>query len=89
MDVTFDPTKDAANRAKHGLSLTLAGSLDWESALVWTDIRSDYGETRQCALALLANRVHFVAFVDRSSARRIISLRKANEREVRRYAEND
>jgi uncharacterized DUF497 family protein len=38
---------------------------------------------------VLEDRVYFVAFVDRADGRRIISLRKANEREVRRYAEND
>jgi len=90
MNVTFDPAKDAANRAKHSLALALAGDLDWESALVWTDVRGDYyGETRQCALALLGDRVHFVAFVDRFGTRRIISLRKADERKVKRYAAND
>lgn len=89
MDITFDAAKDAANRAKHGLSLAQAGKLEWESALVWTDERSDYGEERQCALGLIGNRMHFVAFVDRPDTRRIISLRRANARETRRYAEND
>lgn len=49
-------------------------------------MRRDYGEPRQCALALLEIRLFFVAFVDRVDERRIISLRKANNREKMRYA---
>jgi uncharacterized protein len=51
-------------------------------------LRSDYGETRMAGLVPLDDRVYFVAFVDRAATRRIISLRKANIREVKRYVEN-
>ena len=37
------------------------------------------------ALAPLSDRLYVVAFVDRDSLRRIISLRKANRREVNHY----
>ena len=47
--------KDAVNQAKHGLSLALAAELEWETALIWTDNRKDYGEVRQSALVLLAD----------------------------------
>jgi len=87
MRIDFDPAKDAANQAKHGLSL--AADLEWGSAMVWTDGRKEYGETRQSALALIGQRLYFVAFVDRGDARRAISLRKANIREVTHYAKND
>lgn len=89
MEVTYDPAKDAANVEKHGVSLALAAELEWDSALVWPDARQTYGEPRQSALILLGARVYFVAFVDRADGRRIISLRKANPREVRDYAAND
>jgi uncharacterized DUF497 family protein len=89
INVTYDQIKDAANKAKHGISLALANALEWETALIWTDNRKDYGEVRQCALVLLENRLFFVAFVDRADERRVISLRKANDREVRRYVAND
>jgi uncharacterized protein len=89
MKITFDPAKDDANIAKHGVSLALVADLDWDAALVWTDGRRNYGEVRQSALAVLADRVYFVAFVDRADERRVISLRKANLREVKSYAAND
>jgi len=89
MRIEFDPTKDAANQAKHGVSLALAADLEWGSAMVWTDGRKEYGETRQSALAHIGQRLYFVAFVDRGNAHRAISLRKANIREVPHYAKND
>ena len=50
MRVEFDPAKDAANQAKHGVSLALAVELDWEAALVWFDARFDYEELRVIGL---------------------------------------
>lgn len=47
----------------------------------------DYGEPRQCAIAYIDLRLYHVTFVDRGEVRRIISLRKANRKEVNRYAE--
>ena len=85
MDIIFDSAKDVANINKHGLSLADAAKLDWETALVWPDTRYDYCEERQAALAALGRRVFFVGFVDRPEGRRIITLRKANAREVKRY----
>ena len=72
----------------HGLSLALAGELNWEAALVWVDDRFEYKETRMIALAPKTEILYYVAFVDRGKARRIISLRLANRREVKRYVEN-
>ena len=88
MHIEFDPIKDASNQIKHGLTLGMAVELDWESALVWVDDRIEYKEKRMIALAPQAEVLYFVAFVDRASARRIISLRRANRREVRHYVDN-
>jgi len=35
----------------HGVSLDLAGELDWDAALVWVDTRLEYHEMRMIALA--------------------------------------
>ena len=84
--IEFDPAKDEANVQKHGVSLAIAIELDWNTALTWFDARRTYGEPRQCALAVLGDRLYFVAFVDRGECRRIISLRKTNNREKLLYA---
>ena len=88
MQIKFDPAKDAGNLLKHGVSLALAIELDWEAALVWIDDRVEYGELRMIALAPKTEILYYVAFVDRGDVRRIISLRRANRREVKHYVEN-
>lgn len=85
MIVEFGPEKNRANMAKHGIPLSDAQCLDWNSALQWPDRRKDYGEPRWCALALLDGRLHHVAYVVRGTTWRIISLRRANRREWRTY----
>ena len=91
MNVTFDTAKDAANLAKHGVSLTESAGFEWGTAVVWPDTRRAYGEARMVALGYIGLRIMALVFVDRPpekpTERRIISLRKANSREVKRYAE--
>lgn len=86
MQIVFDLQKDLINREKHGVSLALANQLEWDWLLAMIDDRKDYGETRIIGFAPIADRVYCVVFVDRGDQRRVISLRKANQREVKRYA---
>ena len=86
INITFDPAKDAANRTKHGISMTDADMLDWDTALIEEDDRHDYGEARMLGIGYIGLRLHFVVFVERDGIKRIISLRKANPREYLRYA---
>jgi len=87
MDIAYDPDKDRLNKAKHGVSLAHAENIDWDLALESLDDRRDYGEDRYVALAPIGSRLFYVVFVDRGMKRRIISLRKANAREVKYYVE--
>jgi uncharacterized DUF497 family protein len=87
--IEFDPTKDESNQLKHGVSLAMATELDWDAAWVWVDGRFDYNEMRMIALAPKTEILYYVAFVNRGDVRRIISLRRANRREVKHYVEND
>lgn len=80
MKVTFDLTKNVANQDKHGVSLSKAQELEWDSALTWP-------EPRWCGIGYIGLRLYTVVFVDRAEDRRIISLRKSNRREVNRYAQ--
>ena len=88
VEITFDPDKDAANVAKHALSLALARDLEWDT-LQWTeDTRRTYGETRMAGYAFMGERLYGVVYVVRGDVLRVISLRKANQREVKSYVEN-
>jgi len=93
LQIEFDPKKDAANLARHGVSLALAAALDWDAALVWVDGRFGYDEMRMIALAPESDTLYYAAFVDRIDAqgeetRRIISLRRATRKEVKHFVEN-
>lgn len=88
MQIEFDVAKDASNQAKHGVSLGMAGELDWEAALVWFDHRYEYGELRMIALVPKSEILYYAAFVERGKVRRMISLRRANRREVKHYVQN-
>lgn len=80
MEFEWDETKDAANRAKHGLSLAEAVRLDWVGGEIEVDDR-DYGELRLIYYGPLDGRMMVCVHTLRGQARRIISLRKANKRE--------
>jgi uncharacterized protein len=49
------------------------------------DDRTAYGETRINALGEIDGRVYFVTYTWRGANRRIVSARKANDREQRKY----
>lgn len=85
MKVTFDPTKNQANFEKHGIFLNAADDFCWGSAFYQEDTRKDYGEKRYYVLGFLNNRLHAAIFTPRPDGIRMISLRKANAKEIRCY----
>lgn len=89
MQITFDEAKDALNKSKHGVSLSETTKLEWDDALIWQDTRRDYGEARMIALCVIGERLYCVVYVDRYETRRIISLRKANNKEKMIYVSNN
>ena len=84
----FDPAKDAVNRAKHGVPLVLAEVLFSGPYMAVADDRFDYGEARHVAFGRIQGRMFACVYVDRWAERRVISLRKANKKEVARYGES-
>ena len=88
MRVHFDPAKSERNIRNRGLSFESAADFDFESALVSVDDRLEYGETRYVALGMLAERLHVLCFTEAGDGIRVISFRKANSREVIRYAKD-
>jgi uncharacterized DUF497 family protein len=85
MKITFDPDKDAINRDKHGVSLAEAARLDWNGMQVVPDLRYAYGEDRYKGIAALGNRLYAVIYTPRDDVKRIISLRKASQKEFDEY----
>jgi len=86
MRIGFAPDKDAANRDKHGVSLAFGGDvLADPQRLVVRDTRFDYGEPRYVAYGMTEGRVWVCVYADWGETIRVISVRKANDREQRRY----
>ena len=86
MKIEFDPAKDAKNIAKHGVSLAVAESLEWDLILATEDTRDRYGDVRMVGFAPIGRKVYCVVFTEDDDVYRIISLRKALPKEVRGYA---
>lgn len=87
VDYEFDPIKDERNLDKHGLSLAEAEGFDWETAVVDEDTRKLYAEPRFEAKGFIGERLYVMVYCLRADVVRVISLRKANTREVKDYAE--
>ena len=85
MAITYDPAKNERNIATRGISFDRAADFEWSSALVVEDKRKDYGEARFQALGFIEGRLHMLVFTPRAGDTHVISLRKANDREVKRY----
>jgi uncharacterized protein len=83
--ISFDSVKNEANIELRQLAFTLVEELDWTSALIVEDERKDYGEKRFQVLGFIGNRLHAVVFTPRMGKIHVISLRKANVREVKQY----
>jgi hypothetical protein len=81
MEVEFDPAKNAANLAKHGISLSRV--VDLEDAVVVADDR--FEESRLRIYGLIDGQWHCAAVAMRSGIIRIISLRRAHWKEVKRH----
>ena len=84
--IGLDPGKDAANIVRHGMSPALAESLEWDLLVAAEDDREVYGELRHVGFAPIGRTVYCLAFTEENEIYRIISLRKAEPREVRYYA---
>jgi uncharacterized DUF497 family protein len=88
MPSNFDPTKDAANRRKHGISLAEGdGVLNDPLALTIED-SSAQGEQRFISVGVnVFGQLRVVVYALRGDIARIISVRKAEPKEIRTYEE--
>ena len=86
MEIEYDINKSQKNEQERGLSFELARQFELENAVIWIDMRENYGELRFNSIGYIGNRLYYMTFTGRAEVLRIISLRKANKREVKRYA---
>jgi uncharacterized DUF497 family protein len=84
VDIEFDPAKDAANVAKHGLSLADFAGFD-AMPMTIADTRSDHGEPRFRAFGRIDGVPHMIAYTLRERRVRLISFRRAHAKEMRRH----
>jgi uncharacterized DUF497 family protein len=87
MDIEFDPDKRDKTLAERGLDFARAGEVFAGPTLTQRDSREDYGEDRYITAGLLDGRMVVMVWTPRGEARRIISLRKANDREIEKHAQ--
>lgn len=86
MQIEYDPAKRDATMLKRGLDMAEAGTVFETEILTVEDGRMDYGELRFVTVGYLNARMMFVAWTPRGSIRRIISMRKANDREIAKFS---
>lgn len=80
----FDPRKNRSNRLKHGLGLDEFDGFD-DMPIVLDDCRLDHGEARYRAFGRISGIGYMIAFTLRGERLRLISFRRAHEKEIRRY----
>ena len=86
MEFDWDETKSDACLKEREFDFTFAVRCFWDPhRLISRDSRFDYGEDRFQLLGQIDKRVFFVTYTLRAEVIRIISARKANQREVKRY----
>ena len=85
MEISFYSAKSEKNVLVRGVPFELEAEFAWDGALIVEDLRKGYGERRFQALGLIGDRLHMMVFTPRANKAHVISLRKANKREVKRY----
>jgi uncharacterized DUF497 family protein len=83
--ITFDPAKRAETLRERAIDFRDAKHVFAGRTLDVEDIRFDYGETRIQTIGYLAGRMVMVVWTPRGRARRVISMRKCDAKEQKRY----
>ncbi|HET9639456.1 MAG TPA: BrnT family toxin [Allosphingosinicella sp.] len=84
MAFEFDPAKDEANWERHGRRLSEFAGFD-DDPVVMADVRRDYGENRYRAFGRIDGLPHCLVFTYRGANIRLVSFRRAHEKEIDRY----
>lgn len=87
MKFEWDEQKNWINIRKHSISFEDAKAIFEDVRISAVDARHSYGEIRKISLGTIHGRICVVVYTERKGVTRIISPRKANQRERRRYNE--
>ena len=85
MEISYDGVKRALTLEKRGLDFSDAARLFAGPEYTVADDRTEYGEERFQTYGLIGDRLVIVVWTARGEARHIISMRKCNERERKKY----
>jgi uncharacterized DUF497 family protein len=81
----WDERKRASNLRKHGVDFAIVERFEFDAAAIVADDRKDFGEPRYRAFGAIEGRLHVLIFTARGAQTRVISLRRANDRERKNY----
>lgn len=84
--ITFDPAKRDKALVERGLDFNDAEIIFAGATFDREDTRRDYGERRIMTVGFLRGRMTIVGWTPRGADRHVLSMRKANAREQKRYA---
>ena len=87
MRIAFDPAKNERNIRERGIDFATVEQFEFDTAYRVEDQRRDYKETRILAYGYIGVRLHVLCFKKVKGGIRVISLRKANRREQKKYDE--
>ncbi|NBI42351.1 BrnT family toxin [[Haemophilus] felis] len=85
MKIEFDSNKSEKNSQERGLPFDDVKAFDWQTAVIIPDVRFDYPEPRLTATGFIDERLYVICFTPIVRGIRVISFRKANKREVKKY----
>jgi len=83
--ITYDPNKREKTLKERGLDFAGASEVFSGQKLEFPDLRRTYGEERIITVGFLRERMVVIVWTPRGEARHIISMRKANEREKKKF----
>lgn len=86
MQIEYDTDKRNKTLEERGLDFARAGEVFAGVNVTAEDARFDYGEPRFTTVGVLDGRMVVMVWTPRGEARRIISMRKANEREISKFS---
>lgn len=87
MRYDWDETKRLSNIEKHGVDFVVTENFEWDAAFIRASQSSN--EPRLVAVGPIGDRLHVLVFCIETRIVRIISLRKANKREILLYVSQD